>query len=56
MSISKSYGGTGLGLYITKKLVNFLGGDISVHSKINKGSDFSFTIPIRLNIAKRKEG
>ena len=56
MSISKSYGGTGLGLYITKKLVNLLGGDISVHSKINSGSDFNFTIPIRLNVAKIKEG
>ena len=56
MSISKSYGGTGLGLYLTKKLVNLLGGDISVHSKINKGSDFNFTIPIRLNVAKIKEG
>ena len=56
MSISKSYGGTGLGLYLTKKLVTVLGGDISVYSKINKGSDFNFTIPIRLNVAKRKEG
>ena len=56
MSISKGYGGTGLGLYLTKKLVNLLGGDISVHSKINKGSDFNFTIPIRLNAAKIKEG
>ncbi len=56
MSISNNYGGTGLGLYLTKKLVNLLGGDISVHSKINKGSDFNFTIPIRLNVAKIKEG
>ena len=55
MSISKRYGGTGLGLYLTKKLVNLLGGDITVLSKINNGSDFNFTIPIRLNVAKIKE-
>jgi len=55
-SRSKTYGGTGLGLYLTKKLVNLLGGNIAVHSKINKGSDFNFTIPIRLNVVKIKEG
>jgi signal transduction histidine kinase len=37
--------GTGLGLSIVKKLVEFLGGTISVSSKLNSGSLFSFTIP-----------
>jgi len=40
--------GTGLGLYLTKKLVNLLGGNISVESEEGKGSDFYFTISTHL--------
>ncbi len=40
--------GTGLGLYLTKKLVNLLGGNISVESEEGKGSDFYFTISAHL--------
>ncbi|SMO72860.1 PAS domain S-box-containing protein [Saccharicrinis carchari] len=40
----KIYGGTGLGLSITKACVEMLGGQIWLHSEINKGSTFYFTI------------
>jgi PAS domain S-box-containing protein len=37
--------GTGLGLYLSKKLARFLGGDIMVKSEVQRGSVFTFTFP-----------
>ena len=45
-SSTRQYGGTGLGLTITRQLAGLLGGSISVASRLGEGSIFTLKIPV----------
>jgi signal transduction histidine kinase/BarA-like signal transduction histidine kinase len=46
---SRQFGGTGLGLVITKKLLNLLGSDIQFESELGKGSNFYFILHLPID-------
>ena len=54
-SESQSVEGTGIGLALTKELVNLMGGNIEVKSELHKGSEFIVELPISRNASISKD-
>jgi signal transduction histidine kinase len=48
-STSSQYGGTGLGLVITRKFCQMMGGDITVTSEVGRGSTFTMRLPAEVS-------
>ncbi|MCC3437575.1 MAG: urea ABC transporter substrate-binding protein [Oscillatoriales cyanobacterium] len=55
-STTRRYGGTGLGLTISRKFCQMMGGDITVESQFDCGSTFTIRLPMAIKIEKEAEG
>ncbi len=54
-SLTRQYGGNGLGLSIVKGLVHLMGSKVIVVSEVAKGSEFSFTLPLDKKTVKHED-
>jgi signal transduction histidine kinase len=51
-STSRKYGGTGLGLVISRRFCQMMGGDITVASEAGRGSTFTIRVPRMVEVGK----
>jgi len=47
-SVTRKYGGSGLGLSISQNLISLMGGELILDSEMGKGSSFHFTLPFKI--------